>query len=61
MRENKNPNDKENHGIINSTSKKEIIIVGDSMIKHVNGREIFRDNSVKIRCHPGATADDIID
>ena len=31
------------------------------MIKHVNGREIFRDNSVKIRCHPGATTDDIID
>ena len=61
MRENKNPNDKENRGIINSISKKEIIIVGDSMIKHVNGREIFRDNSVKIRCHPGATTDDIID
>ena len=31
------------------------------MIKHVNGREISRDNSVKIRCHLGATTDDIID
>ena len=33
------------------------------MIKHVNGRgrEVSRDNSVKIRCHPGATTDDIID
>ena len=61
LRENKNPNNKENHGVINSTSKKEIIIVGDSMIKHVNGREVSRDNSVKIRCHPGATTDDIID
>ena len=31
------------------------------MIKHVNGREVFRDDSVKIRFHPGATTDDIID
>ena len=61
LRENKNLNNKENHGVINSASKKEIIIVGDSMIKHVNGREVSRDNSVKIRCHPGATTDDIID
>ena len=37
------------------------MIVGDSMIKHVNGCEVSRDNSVKIRCHPGATTDDIID
>ena len=61
LRENKNLNNKENHGVINSTSKKEIIIVGGSIIKHVNGREVYRDNSVKVRCHPGATADDIID
>ena len=27
------------------------------MIKHVNGREVSRDKSVKIRCHPGATTD----
>ena len=58
LRENKNPNNKENHGGINSTSKKEIIIVGDSMIKHVTGREVSRDDSIKIRCHPGATTDD---
>ena len=31
------------------------------MIKHVNGREVSRDDSFKIRCHPGATTDDIID
>ena len=61
MRENKNPNNKENHGVINSASKKEIMIVGDSMIKHVNWREVSRDDSVKIRCHSGATTDDIID
>ena len=61
LRENKNSSNKENHGVIKSTSKKEIMIVGDSMIKHVNGREVSRDDSVKIRCHPGATTDDIID
>ena len=31
------------------------------MIKHMNGREVCRDDSVKIRCHPGATTDNIID
>ena len=31
------------------------------MIKHVNGREVSRDNSVKIRFHPRATTDDTID
>ena len=37
------------------------MIVGDSMIKHVNGCEVSRDDSGKIRCHLGATTDDIID
>ena len=37
------------------------MIIGNSMIKHVNGREVFRDDSAKIRCHPGATTYDIID
>ena len=31
------------------------------MIKHVNGREVSRDDSVKIRWHLGATTDDIVD
>ena len=31
------------------------------MIKHANGREVSRDDSVKITFHPGATTDDIID
>ena len=61
MRENKNSSNKESHGVIKSTSRKEIKIVGDSMIKLVNGREVSRDDSVKIRCHPGATTYDIID
>ena len=37
------------------------MIIGDSMLKHVNGREVSRRDSVKIRCHPCATTDDIID
>ena len=61
LRENKNSSNKENHGVIKSTSKKEIMIVGDSMTKHVNGREVSRDDSVKTKCHLGATTDDIID
>ena len=52
LRENKNPINKENHGVVNSASKKEIIIVGDSMIKHVNGHEVSRDNSDAIRVPP---------
>ena len=31
------------------------------MIKYVNGREVSRNDSVKVRSHPGATTDDFID
>ena len=31
------------------------------MINNVNGCEVSRDHSVKIRCDPGATTNDIID
>ena len=61
LRENKNSSNKENRGVVKSISKKEIMIVGDSTIKHVNWNEVSRDDSVKIRCHPGVTTDDIID
>ena len=44
-----------------STVKKEVFIIGDSMIKHVNGQEVSRNESVKVRSHPGATTDDFID
>ena len=37
------------------------MITEDSMIEHVNVREVSRDDFVKIRCHPGATTDDIVD
>ena len=44
-----------------SVVKKEVYITGDWMIKYVNGREVFRNNPVKVRSHPGATTDDFID
>ena len=31
------------------------MIVGDFMIKYVNGRDVSIDDSVKIKCYPGAT------
>ena len=44
-----------------SVVKKEVYITGDWMIKYVNGREVSRNNPVKVRSHPGATTDDFID
>ena len=35
--------------------KKEVFIIGDSMIKCVNERQVSRNDSVKVRSHPGAT------
>ena len=31
------------------------------MIKYVNRRELSRNDSVKVKSHPGVTADDLID
>ena len=31
------------------------------MIKYVNGQQVSRNDSVKVRRHPGATTDDFID
>ena len=44
-----------------SLVKKEVFIIGDSMIKFVHGRDVSRNDSVKVRSHPGVTADDLID
>ena len=44
-----------------STVKKEVFIIGDSLIKYVNGREVSRNDSVNMRSHPGATIDDFTD
>ena len=40
--------------------KKEVFIIGDSMLKYVNGEEVSRNDSVKGGSHPGATTDDFI-
>ena len=44
-----------------SKVKKEAFIIGDSVVKYINGREVSRYNSVKVSSHPGATTDDFID
>ena len=44
-----------------SMVKKEVFIIGDLIIKYVNGQEVSCNNSVKVRSHPGATTDDFID
>ena len=44
-----------------SSSKRETAIIVDSILKHVNGREVSRVNSVKTRSHPAATTEDLSD
>ena len=44
-----------------SAVKKEVYIIGDSMIKYVNGREVSFNNPAKVRSYPGVTTDDFID
>ena len=39
--------------------KKNIVVIGDSIIKNVNGRDVSRGDSVKIRPHPGASTEDL--
>ena len=44
-----------------SAVKKEVFIIDDLMTKYVNGREISRNNPVKVKSYPGATINDFID
>ena len=46
---------------VRETLKKDIIIIHDSMIEYMNGWGISRSSSVKIRSHPGAATEDLID
>ena len=41
--------------------KKNIVVIGNSMIKNINGRDVSRGNSVQIRPPPGASTKDPID
>ena len=40
---------------------KNVVVIGDSIIKNVNGRDVSRGDSVKIRPHPGASTEDLFD
>ena len=46
---------------VRETPKKDIVIIGDSMIEYMNGWGLSRSSSIKIRSHPGATIEDLID
>ena len=41
--------------------KKNIIVIGDSIIKNFNGKDVSRGDSAKIRHHPGASTEDLTD
>ena len=41
--------------------KKQILIVGDSMLNAIDEKELRRDAFVRVRNHPGATMEDLID
>lgn len=46
---------------IEKKDKKEVIIVGDSTIKHEVGRNTVPENIVKVRYHPRTTTVDMTD
>ena len=54
-----------NENVISSDSNKNannvVYILGDSMIKHVNGRNVSDYVNFKVRSDPGATSEDLID
>ena len=49
------------HAYIAKTNKDSVIIVGGSMIKHVNGRDISCSHTVKVRPNPGASTHDLME
>ena len=42
------------------STKNSVIIVGDSIVKHLTGPRISKKNNIKIKTNPGATTEDII-
>ena len=54
----RDPQEKENR---NKNSRRHIFKIGDSMVKHINGPGISKNDQVQVKTHPGATTDDIID
>ena len=45
---------------VRETPKKDIVIIDDSMIEYMNGWGISQSSSIKVRSHPGARAEDLI-
>ena len=41
--------------------KNKIVVIGDSIIKNVNGRDVSRGDLVKTRLHPRTSTEDLID
>ena len=44
----------------NKKSRKDVCIIGDSMVKHITGSGISKIDHAQVKTHPGATTDDII-
>lgn len=45
----------------NNQMRKQVLIVGDSMLNVINEQDLRRDAFVRVRNHPGATIEDLID
>ena len=45
----------------NKKSRRHICIIGNSMVKHITGPGISKNDQVQLKTHPDATTDDIID
>ena len=54
----RDPQEKENRI---KNSRRHILIIGDSMVKHINGLGISKNDQVQVKTYPGATTDDIMD
>ena len=59
-RDNNDSNLRKRQSANSSTMKKEVFIIGDSMIIYVNEREVSCKNSVKVGSLSGSTKDDFI-
>ena len=54
----RDPQEKENR---NTNLRRHIFIIDDSIVKHINGPGISKNDQAQVKTHPGATTDDIID
>ena len=57
----KESNENVNSSDNNQNGNNVVYILGDSMLKHINGRNVSDSMNVKVRSHPGATTEDLVD